>query len=394
MNLLTGRVVEKTNFKNACFFKLNYYNEDKKIFELKNCVLERGPNVEDYTEILKDIFLGSVLTINQYVLKKDKKEEALISVKSLTCYNKVETEKYSPYPSKFKLDELKDKQIIYKDRGFAFTVKRDLLDRLSKKYTLLEQFRNTFISEGFIHVNIPVIEAYSGGAEADLFETKCNYNKKIYNLRTCFEFPLKGLIIAGFPKVFHIGSAFRNESLDLTHSPEFLFCEAYAMNKDVKYFMNLTERLYREAYYSVNKTYVKEGFDLTQNWPIYHKDYLENLIKEKGFKDLDELLDSKILGPFCHIKGYEHVLAKNAEDRVESYCDYNVELCHYYLEENSCFALSEKSKNAEIAVAPEFLQVLSHGMALTTGWGLGLERLIMSCLNCDSIREVQEYPLY
>jgi lysyl-tRNA synthetase, class II len=49
------------------------------------------------------------------------------------------------------------------------------------------------------------------------------------------------LIVGGLNRVYEIGRNFRNESIDLTHNPEFTMCEFYMAYEDYNYLMSFTE---------------------------------------------------------------------------------------------------------------------------------------------------------
>jgi lysyl-tRNA synthetase class 2 len=46
-------------------------------------------------------------------------------------------------------------------------------------------------------------------------------------MRIAPELYLKMLIVGGMERVFEVGKQFRNESIDMTHNPEFTTCEFY-----------------------------------------------------------------------------------------------------------------------------------------------------------------------
>lgn len=387
---IIGRVLRVRGLKNACFFDLWFYDATQHSFKELKCVIQN----DNGEKTIRGIFPGAVLKLNKYHIRKDKKQSDLLSVNEFVCYNDPSIEQNSPYPTRFHLERVEDKELLYKDRGYAFTVRPSLVETLSKKYRILNRFRTIMESEGFVHVNIPILQTYPGTAESAPFTTLCNDNGKTYYLRTCFEFALKGLIIGGFPAVYHVGSCFRNQALDKTHSPEFLFCEAYVVNKSLSYFISLTERIYSEMNELIHKTSVRNGFDLRLPWPIYERKELERLQLKHQVSNLDELLDLKVLGPFFHVKGYPTILAKTQSARIQSYCDYTTELCNFYEEENSATSLRQKSRTSANPVDSVFLNYLSYGMPETVGWGIGLDRLIASILAVDSLRGVHEYPLY
>jgi len=75
------------------------------------------------------------------------------------------------------------------------------------------------------------------------------------------------LVVGGYNRVFEIGKQFRNESIDLTHNPEFTTCEFYMAYADYNDLMILTEELLSGLVFELFKTY-----EIT-----YHYDEIEDL---------------------------------------------------------------------------------------------------------------------
>jgi lysyl-tRNA synthetase class 2 len=110
---------------------------------------------------------------------------------------------------------------------------------------ILQSLRAFLNGNRFIEVNTPILQAGAGGAVARPFETTATeFSDLKLNLRVAPELFLKRLIIGGMPRVFEIGSAFRNEGLDATHNPEFTTCEFYSVMASLDNLMTLTETLF------------------------------------------------------------------------------------------------------------------------------------------------------
>lgn len=95
-----------------------------------------------------------------------------------------------------------------------------------------------------------------GGATAKPFETYHNdLHMKLF-MRIAPELYLKQLIVGGLDRVFEIGKQFRNESIDLTHNPEFTTCEFYWAYADYNDLMRFTEELLSQMVKSITGSFL------------------------------------------------------------------------------------------------------------------------------------------
>lgn len=156
-------------------------------------------------------------------------------------------------------DGFTNKEERLRRRYVDMNVNLDVRDRFVRRSKFWQATRSFLLGEGFLEINIPVLEHIAGGADASPFVTHMDALDQDFYLRISHELPLKRLLVAGYEKVFDIGPRFRNENYSEEHLPEHVAMEWYWAYADWEKGMELTERFIRKV---ADETWGKRQFTL------------------------------------------------------------------------------------------------------------------------------------
>ncbi|CAJ1020490.1 putative OB-fold nucleic acid binding domain/tRNA synthetases class II (D, K and N) [Leishmania shawi] len=131
----------------------------------------------------------------------------------------------------------------FRQRYLDLIVNRDNIKVFIQRANIIKYIRKFFDERDFVEVETPVLNQIAGGAAARPFVTHHNDLNQTMFLRIAPELYLKELVVGGMDRVYELGKQFRNESIDLTHNPEFTSCEAYWAYMDYNDWMTATEDL-------------------------------------------------------------------------------------------------------------------------------------------------------
>lgn len=205
---------------------------------------------------------------------KTKTGEISLDVKVL----RILTKSLRPMPDR---QGFTNKEERLRRRYIDMNVNPEVRERFERRSKFWQATRDFLLKNGFVEVNIPVLEHTTGGADAKAFSTHMeSLNQDLY-LRISHELPLKRLIGSGFERVFDIGPRFRNEGIDDEHLPEHIAMEWYAAYWDWRDGMHFMEKMYK---YVAEKTFGTLQFDLGEfkvdlsgEWEVW--DYAEVIKK-------------------------------------------------------------------------------------------------------------------
>lgn len=177
---------------------------------------------------------------------------------------------------------LADEDTRFRKRYLDLVAAAELRELFRKKMVFWETFRDILKREGFLEVELPVMENLPGGAEAEPFKTHHNALDTDFYLRISLELPLKKLLVGGFDKVFEIGRVFRNEGIDREHLQDYTALEFYWAYHDYNDVMALTERMYKEAIRKTcgGMTTMRDGREIDWSKPWKKVDYVAAFKKE------------------------------------------------------------------------------------------------------------------
>lgn len=184
---------------------------------------------------------------------------------------------------------LTDKEERFRRRYLDMSVNQDVRDRFVRRSKFWQATRDFLNENGFIEVNVPVLEHTTGGADANPFVTHMDSLDQDFYLRISHELPLKRLIGAGFEKVYDIGPRFRNENFSDEHLPEHVALEFYwayaSWKQGIEFQEKLMKHVLKETFGTLQFKIGKFEINLDQEWE--HWDYAETIKKRYGIDIYD-----------------------------------------------------------------------------------------------------------
>jgi lysyl-tRNA synthetase class 2 len=410
--IVGGRITSIRKFGKLAFIVLRDQTGDVQIF-LQATQLEETNPASGLIGI-KDLNLldtGDFIEVSGDVMKT-KTGEISVGAKSLRLLTKA----LRPMPT-----ELTNKEERFRRRYVDMNVNPEVRERFVRRSKFWQATRDFLLQEGFIEVNVPVLEHTTGGADANPFVTHMDaLDDQQFYLRISHELPLKRLLGAGFERVFDIGPRFRNENYSDEHLPEHVAMESYAAFQDYNDGMKLYERMIKhvaEATWGTLQFENVNGFkvDLSGEWPridyadmmrdeydvdVFNPDLeqLKNILKKEGVeldgdvnvnRALDnvwKLIRKRTVGPVWMVHEPVEIspLAKIHPDDTRVTQRFHPviagsELGNGFSELNdpidqlNRFVEQQKLRNAgddeAMMLDIDFVEMLEYGMPPACGWG-------------------------
>ncbi|WMV51867.1 hypothetical protein MTR67_045252 [Solanum verrucosum] len=350
---------------------------------------------------------------------------------------------------------LRDQETRYRQRYLDLMMNPDIRTLFRTRARIISYVRNFLNSLEFLEVETPSMNLTAGGAAARPFVTHHNELDTKLFMRVSPELYLKKLVVGGFDRVYEMGKQFRNEGMDLTHSPEFTMCELYMAYADYNDLMDLTEQLLsgmvKELTGSYKIRYHANGLDnepieIDFTPPFRKIDMLSELEKvanisipsdlssetaNKYLIDVCEKFDvkcppphtttrllDKLVGHFIEVNCINPTfiinhpeimspLAKSHRSEPGLTERFNLfvnrrELCDAYTELNDPAAqrerFAEQLKDRQLGddeamdLDESFITALEYGLPPTGGLGMGIDRLTMLLTDSQNVKEVILFP--
>lgn len=350
-----------------------------------------------------------------------------------------------PLPEKW--HGLTDVEARYRERELDLLANADVKKRFIARANVISSMRQFLNHQGFLEVETPILQLIPGGASARPFVTHHNTLDVDLYLRIAPELYLKRLIVGGFEKIFEIGRCFRNEGIDYAHNPEFTMLELYwaFVNKEV--FVKIIEDLFSHIIHEaidplgpqLHNTNIK--FDT----PFLRLTFAEAILSNVGI-DIQKIDKPEMLESVCREKQigvnfdgcvgmgeyFDELWKQSVRSMIEQptwIFDYPIELKPlakkndddptksasaqlviqgaeivnaYYHELNDPIDqrkrfmeqqfLREKGSEEAQWMDEDFLRALEHGMPPTSGFGIGIDRLVACLTNAPNLKEVILFP--
>lgn len=344
---------------------------------------------------------------------------------------------------------LSNVELRYRQRYLDLMMTNDTQSRLLARTKMVRAIRRFFEDQEFLEVETPVLQHTSSGALAKSFRTYHNSLDTELNLRIAPETYLKRLIVGGFTKVFEFAKCFRNEGISPQHLQEFTMVEGYAAywnyEDTMKLMRDMVLFVLGQTFNTTTITIQGQTINFSLEWDIVS--FRDLILKNTGididlYPDVKDLyqetlrndinlehsdIDSLGRGNFIDLlykKMCRPQLVKptflikhpidlsplaRANDQNSALTDRfqlvvnGVEIINAYSElvdpleqRRRLEAQAHLKSNGDLEAMEmdeDYLIAMEYGMPPISGWGFGIERLLMVLTDSDTIKDCVLFPL-
>jgi lysyl-tRNA synthetase class 2 len=250
--------------------------------------LEKNNDNNNYDFFAKNFDIGDFIQVTGTLFKTKTEEKTL----QATSY-KLLAKSLLPLPSEHY--GLADDELKLRQRYLDILLNPRTKEIFLKKAVFWASMRQFLVQKGFLELEMPVLEAVPGGAEAEPFTTHHNALDRDFYLRISLELPLKKMLVAGYEKVFEIGRIFRNEGISTEHLQDYTQMEFYWAYAGFEDLMNFCREMYQHVIEETFGTLKIKTSDGEVDWggPWERHDYIE-LFKGQTGLDLMSCSDGEL----------------------------------------------------------------------------------------------------
>ncbi|TCZ69020.1 lysine--tRNA ligase [Paenibacillus albiflavus] len=337
----------------------------------------------------------------------------------------------------------------YRQRYLDLIMTKETQIRLLTRTKMVSAIRRFFEDHNFLEVETPVLQHTSSGAIAKPFRTYHNSLDTELNLRIAPETYLKRLIVGGFTKIFEFAKCFRNEGISPQHLQEFTMVEGYAAYWNYEDTMKLMRDM---VLYILDRTFNRTTItikghmiDFSLEWDIvsfrdlilrdtgididlypdvkdlYQETKRQNIhleqsdIESLGRGNFIDLLYKKMcrpqllkptflvqhpidLSPLARSNDHNPTLTDrfqlvvNGAEIINAYSELVDPLEQRKRLEAQALLKSNGDLEA-MEMDEDYLVAMEYGMPPISGWGFGIERLLMVLTDSETIKECVLFPL-
>lgn len=434
---VAGRVMSIRHFSKLCFVTISNIQGSLQLLLKKEEVGE-----ESFHQFHDLLDIGDFIGV-QGEMYSTKTHEKTLRIQSYVFLGK----SIRPLPDKW--HGLSNIDLRYRQRYLDVIMTKETQNRLLARTKMVSSIRRFFEDQHFLEVETPVLQQTSSGALAKPFKTYHNSLDSEFYLRIAPETYLKRLIVGGFTKVFEFARCFRNEGISPQHLQEFTMVEGYAAYWNYKDTMKLMREMIlfvlAQTFQTTILTVQGQSIDFSLEWDVvsfrdlivndtgididlyptvqelYAETKRRNIIldhsdiESMGRGNFIDLLYKKMCRPYLirptflvqHPIDLSPLARANDEnptltDRFQLVVN-GAEIINAYselvdpLEQRRRLETQAQLRNNGDVEAMEmdedYLTAMEYGMPPISGWGFGIERLLMVLSDSDNIKDCVFFPL-